>query len=429
MNAVGRAAGYRYTLALLCALAWMACARVAAAADFVAEPEGYRMDEYRTPTPATLRGATVVNARQLHVLLEREPALIDVLPLMRKPPDFPPGNLWRTPPRRNIPGSAWLPNVGDGDISPVFEEYLNENLERLTARNKQRPLVFYCLIDCWMSWNSAKRAIALGYRNVYWFPGGTDEWELMGYPLELSDPVKMPEFREIPRAPQTAAADGVRAAVADTAPKAAPGADDEYTKEQRLLFDTPHLENVASESVLHYDFRQAGSHAREIEDQVTLEITRVAEDGAKNLSVEFLSGVNKRPFADITNFHSNPAIMYFLQWDVEKMSGGRRVTHHHFRHLLRQAFRTGTHSEEVTVTRGGRKLKARKVFMRPLAGRGDDKRYQGYTGKLYEFILSASIPGYIYSISTLIVGEETDAEPLESVRMVFNRLEPAEPKE
>ncbi len=180
----------------LWALAWTVCAR---ASGGIEEPEGYRMDDYRTPVPATLRGATVVDAQQLHALIEREPDVvpIDVLPAMRKPPDFPPDRLWRPPPRKNLPGSVWLPNVGDGDISPVFEKYFIENLDRLTAENIHRPLVFYCLIDCWMSWNSAKRALELGYQNVYWFPGGTDEWELHGYRLERSTPVKMPEFEDI----------------------------------------------------------------------------------------------------------------------------------------------------------------------------------------------------------------------------------------
>lgn len=186
--------GGTWAVTLLWALACTACVRAPGAG--VEEPAGYRMDDYRTPVPATLRGATVVDARQLHALIEREPDTvpIDVLPAMRKPPDFPPDRLWRPPPRYNLPGSVWLPNVGDGDVSPVFEKYFIENLDRLTAGNKHRPLVFYCLIDCWMSWNSAKRAIALGYRNVYWFPGGTDEWELHDYPLERSRPVKMPEF-------------------------------------------------------------------------------------------------------------------------------------------------------------------------------------------------------------------------------------------
>jgi hypothetical protein len=33
-------------------------------------------------------------------------------------------------------------------------------------------LCFYCLADCWMSWNAAKRALSLGYSNVAWYREG-----------------------------------------------------------------------------------------------------------------------------------------------------------------------------------------------------------------------------------------------------------------
>ena len=162
----------------------------------ITEPQDYRMSDYRTPTPATLAGATVVDAVEVHALIKdnKQTVLIDVLPLERKPPDFPPDRLWRTPPRYNLPGSVWLPNVGDGPISPSFKQYFVENLENIVSTKYNPPLVFYCLVDCWMSWNAAKRALELGYDNIYWFPGGTDEWEAMGYELEPSKAVKMPEY-------------------------------------------------------------------------------------------------------------------------------------------------------------------------------------------------------------------------------------------
>jgi rhodanese-related sulfurtransferase len=34
-----------------------------------------------------------------------------------------------------------------------------------------------------MSWNAAKRALEIGYRNVLWFRDGTDAWQELGYPL------------------------------------------------------------------------------------------------------------------------------------------------------------------------------------------------------------------------------------------------------
>ncbi len=198
-----------------------------------------------------------------------------------------------------------------------------------------------------------------------------------------------------------------------------------YTKEQLLLFGTRHLENIDSKAVLHYDFRQSGSRARAIEDRVTLEIKEIDENGGKHLSTRFLNGDEQRDFGDIRDFRSNPLIMYFLQWDVEKMDNDSRLSHHHYRHLLRRAIRVGTHSKEVTITHEQRKLQGHKVFFRPLTSKEDDERYGNYAGKRYEFILAETIPGYIYSISTLIPGEQPDDEPLEFTRLTFNRLEPA----
>ena len=35
-----------------------------------------------------------------------------------------------------------------------------------------------------MSWNAAKRALALGYAHVAWYPEGADGWAAAGLPLE-----------------------------------------------------------------------------------------------------------------------------------------------------------------------------------------------------------------------------------------------------
>ena len=114
---------------------------------------------------------------------------IDVLPRPPRPKGLPEGTIWRPRPRYNIPGSVWLPNTGFGALSEEVEGYFHDNLESLTEGDKDRPLLFYCLADCWMSWNAAKRAIAYGYTGVRWFPEGTDAWTAMGLPTEKSDPV------------------------------------------------------------------------------------------------------------------------------------------------------------------------------------------------------------------------------------------------
>lgn len=183
---------------LLCTFAGLALAD-GAAIPTVPEPDGYRLDAYRAPTPATIAGGTVVSTEDLRALLEDGGVvLIDVLPEQRKPDNLPASTLWFPKSRSNIPGSVWLPEVGRGDISPAIESYFRSNLERLTGGDKDRELVLYCLTDCWMSWNAAKRAIEYGYRRVYWYPEGTDGWAAAGLPLETSRPVPPPDAADPP---------------------------------------------------------------------------------------------------------------------------------------------------------------------------------------------------------------------------------------
>ena len=52
------------------------------------EPESYRSENYRSPTPATLRGARVITTPEAQNLwMEGSAAFIDVLPNFPPPPD------------------------------------------------------------------------------------------------------------------------------------------------------------------------------------------------------------------------------------------------------------------------------------------------------------------------------------------------------
>ncbi len=170
------------------ALALAVCGDPASAQDAVAEPEGYRLQDYRAAVPATLRGATVVSTAEVEALAG-EAVLIDVLPRPPRPKALSEKAVWRPRPRSNIPGSVWLPNTGFGILPITVEAYFQKNLEALSGGDRARKLVFYCLADCWMSWNAAKRALSYGYRQVYWYPEGTDAWSAAGLPLEASEPV------------------------------------------------------------------------------------------------------------------------------------------------------------------------------------------------------------------------------------------------
>jgi PQQ-dependent catabolism-associated CXXCW motif protein len=158
-----------------------------------AEPEGYRLENYRAPTPATLSGARVVTTAQAEVIWRSGGAVfVDVMPRAPRPTNLPAGTLWRDKARLNIPGSYWLPDTGYGELAGVTEGYLKLGLRQITGGNHAKVIVIYCLRDCWMSWNAAKRALAMGYSNVIWYPDGTEGWQEEGLPLEEAQPMPRP---------------------------------------------------------------------------------------------------------------------------------------------------------------------------------------------------------------------------------------------
>jgi PQQ-dependent catabolism-associated CXXCW motif protein len=96
---------------------------------------------------------------------------------------LPEGAIWMPKPHRDIPGSIWLPDIGQGALSAAREAWFRANIARLGAKQPDVALVFYCRADCWLSWNAAKRALAWGYDKTRWYRDGTDGWSEADLPL------------------------------------------------------------------------------------------------------------------------------------------------------------------------------------------------------------------------------------------------------
>jgi PQQ-dependent catabolism-associated CXXCW motif protein len=159
------------------------------------EPDLYRLDDYRAPTPLTVSGREGVDTDEARRLWEAGAAIfIDVLPAPRRPEGLPAGAVWAPRPRRGIPGSVWLPDLGRGALGDVLATWFRERLELLSGGDHTKQMVFYCLADCWMSWNATKRALEWGFSDALWYREGTDEWAAAGLPLaEETPPADMPQ--------------------------------------------------------------------------------------------------------------------------------------------------------------------------------------------------------------------------------------------
>ncbi len=119
---------------------------------------------------------------------EKRAVFVDVLPAPRRPEGLRPDALWKPLPRRDIPGSLWLPDVGRGALPEPLDAYFRAALARATGGDKSAAVVLYCLADCWMSWNATKRAAAYGYTQLYWYRDGTTGWEAAALPMAEATP-------------------------------------------------------------------------------------------------------------------------------------------------------------------------------------------------------------------------------------------------
>jgi PQQ-dependent catabolism-associated CXXCW motif protein len=177
---------WRLAVAVLAACAFAAQPY---AQEAVPEPDGYRTDNYRAPVPATLTGARVITTAEAETIWRKGKGIfVDVLPRAPKPQNLPPGTIWRDKPRRNIPGSVWLPDTGYGKLAASTEDYFRRGLEQASRGNKAALVVIYCEENCWMSWNAAKRLLSWGYANVAWYRDGIEGWERANLPVAETQP-------------------------------------------------------------------------------------------------------------------------------------------------------------------------------------------------------------------------------------------------
>lgn len=109
----------------------------------------------RPLAPASVPGSKLVSAEQAIGLIGAQPNLLVIDSRRRE--EFDKGHV-------------------EGAINLLDTELTRQVLAKL-APSLDRPLLFYCNGErCLRSSNSARQALSWGYREVYWFRGGWQEW-------------------------------------------------------------------------------------------------------------------------------------------------------------------------------------------------------------------------------------------------------------
>ena len=116
---------------------------------------GHVFADERPNAPDTIPGAVIVTAEELAELILSRPEL--VILDSRKNSEFAKGHIEKA-------------------INLVNSDMRRETLAAIVP-DRNRAIVFYCNgVRCMRSTDAVKKAMEWGYKNVFWFRGGWDEW-------------------------------------------------------------------------------------------------------------------------------------------------------------------------------------------------------------------------------------------------------------
>lgn len=136
------------------------CALVAAAPAFAAE------------TPASLKGAEIVDAAKAKSLMDGGAKMIDT----RVANEYAEAHIKGAV---NVPYKEKSAKAADFDVAQD-----SFDLAKLPA-DKNAALIMQCNgAECWKSYKGSSAALKAGYKKVYWFRGGFPEWKAKGLPVE-----------------------------------------------------------------------------------------------------------------------------------------------------------------------------------------------------------------------------------------------------
>jgi PQQ-dependent catabolism-associated CXXCW motif protein len=154
------------------------------------DAEGYRTARYRAPVKADPAPAAAITlAAALKLEPGRDALFIDVTPVEGGRRDPTSGGWILSQAHLTIPGALWLPEAGRSPVDAALWQALEARIAQARAAAPGQPVILFCRIDCWMSWNAARRLARGGIGNVHWLAEGTDGWHASGRALAPGVPL------------------------------------------------------------------------------------------------------------------------------------------------------------------------------------------------------------------------------------------------
>jgi hypothetical protein len=216
---------------------------------------------------------------------------------------------------------------------------------------------------------------------------------------------------------------GADAPAAASAPEADPTAEEPISEAERLLWLTSQLDGVQSGWSLHYEYRAQSTDEEPVEDEVELSIAGVNEDGSRQTSMHYFSGDRNRYVAPHEATTGNPVLGVHLQDDVYEMNRLTQGSWRYFHRKIKKALAHDAKLEPVEIDFEGARVKATRVTIQPYIYDEQRDQFDAYAEKIYEVVVSESIPGYLYEVHTVVPAREAGAPPIAEATLRLARIE------
>ena len=201
-------------------------------------------------------------------------------------------------------------------------------------------------------------------------------------------------------------------------------ANDFSAAEQALFLDNQ-LGKLRPPLTLSYSYRKTGSLEDAFTDKVDVALKAQPDGTCCAVSASFLTGARTMRQPDIEGAKGNPAVLYFLERDINEMQRLTQGKANYFRKRIRMAIYQGASIRNVTLTYRGRPVAVQEISIAPYLDDPNRTRYQKLANKQYVFMVSSAVPGGLYGIRSRIDGETTTAPPLMVEEMLIDGGESA----
>ncbi len=204
-----------------------------------------------------------------------------------------------------------------------------------------------------------------------------------------------------------------------------------YSEAENLLWMTDQLKSVSAPMKLTYRFEKSGTYEEGFTDTVEFIIDTIREDGLKSASLNFFTGERNVPVPPVPGTDVNPIIKVYLQGDVYEMNrltdsqGASKERWRYFQRRIKFALTGGATITPTTVEFNGRQYPAQQVSFAPYVNDPHRNEFERFADKRYTVIVADELPGYLYSIETVVPGQGEGVPPLIRESLRLEKLEPA----